>query len=305
MSTEAIRVEQVAKRYGTTRAVQDVSFAVAPGELFGLIGPDGAGKTTLFKILVTLLLPDAGRATVLGRDVVADYKWLRQTIGYMPGRFSLYPDLTVDENLRFFATVFGTTINANYELIRPVYEQLKPFGNRRAGALSGGMKQKLALCCALIHKPDVLFLDEPTTGVDAVSRKEFWDMLKALQAQHLTILVSTPYMDEAGLCDRVAFMHTGQILAVDTPVGITSRFTRPLFAVQASNTYALIQTLRQAPFTEACYAFGDAVHLTGKPGSSIKQIDQFMTDKNLNAVSINLIKPGIEDTFMELMNNYQ
>lgn len=301
----ALSINNISKNYGDVKALQAVSFEVASGELFGLIGPDGAGKTTLFKILVTLLLADSGNATVSGRDVVSDYKLLRQTIGYMPGRFSLYPDLTVQENLRFFATVFGTTIEANYELIRDIYEQLKPFSDRRAGNLSGGMKQKLALCCALIHKPDVLFLDEPTTGVDAVSRKEFWEMLKNLQQQQLTILVSTPYMDEAGLCDRVAFIQNGKILAVDTPVGITTRFKKPLFSVKSTNTYQLIQDLRKAPFTDACYAFGESVHLTGKTGTDKKQVADYLTHNQHKTADVQPIEAGIEDTFMELMKKDQ
>ncbi|WP_373512628.1 ABC transporter ATP-binding protein, partial [Persicitalea sp.] len=249
-----ITIENISKSYGETKAVQDVSLTVEAGELFGLIGPDGAGKTTLFKILVTLLLPDAGCATVAGRDAVRDFRALRSVVGYMPGRFSLYPDLSVGENLQFFATVFGTSIAANYELIREIYVQLEPFKNRRAGALSGGMKQKLALCCALIHKPEVLFLDEPTTGVDAVSRKEFWDMLGNLKERGLTILVSTPYMDEASLCDRIALMQTGKVLAIDTPTGVEQLFDKPLFAVKANDRYRLIQDLRKAPFTVTCYA---------------------------------------------------
>ena len=301
----ALSINTISKNYGHVKALQAVSFEVASGELFGLIGPDGAGKTTLFKILVTLLLADSGNATVSGRNVVSDYKLLRQTIGYMPGRFSLYPDLTVQENLRFFATVFGTTIEANYELIRDIYEQLKPFSDRRAGNLSGGMKQKLALCCALIHKPDVLFLDEPTTGVDAVSRKEFWEMLKNLQKQKLTILVSTPYMDEAGLCDRVAFIQNGKILAVDTPVGITTRFKKPLFSVKSNHTYQLIQDLRKAPFTDACYAFGESVHLTGKTGTDKKQVADYLTDNHHKTADVQPIEAGIEDTFMELMKKDQ
>ncbi len=297
----AITIETVSKSFGSVNALQRVSFSVKPGELFGLIGPDGAGKTTLFKILVTLLLPDAGRATVSGRDVVTDFRYLRQTIGYMPGRFSLYPDLTVRENLDFFATVFGTTIEANYDLIRDIYEQLALFGGRRAGKLSGGMKQKLALCCCLIHKPDVLFLDEPTTGVDAVSRKEFWEMLKNLQKQGLTILVSTPYMDEAGLCDRVAFIQAGKIMAVDTPTGITTRFEKPLFSVRATSTYRLIQDLRQAPFADACYAFGESVHLTARPGTGVLPVVDYLHSRNHEDVVVQPIMPGIEDTFMELM----
>ncbi len=296
-----ITIENISKAYGTTKAVQDVSLSVEPGELFGLIGPDGAGKTTLFKILVTLLLPDAGRATVAGRDVVRDFRALRSLVGYMPGRFSLYPDLSVEENLHFFATVFGTSIAANYELIREIYVQLEPFKNRRAGALSGGMKQKLALCCALIHKPEVLFLDEPTTGVDAVSRKEFWDMLGGLKKRGLTIMVSTPYMDEASLCDRIALMQNGRLLAVDTPAGVEQLFDKPLFAVKASDTYRLIQDLRQAPFTVTCYAFGEFLHLTTDPHATQPEIETYLADRQHQQVDIRPIQAGIEDSFMNLM----
>ncbi|MFC5411238.1 ABC transporter ATP-binding protein [Larkinella bovis] len=299
---DAIIIENISKAYGNLPAVSEVSLSVRPGELFGLIGPDGAGKTTLFKILVTLLRPDRGRATVAGRDVVRDYKALRQLVGYMPGRFSLYPDLSVQENLAFFATVFGTTIRENYHLIREIYAQLEPFKNRRAGQLSGGMKQKLALCCALIHKPEVLFLDEPTTGVDAVSRKEFWDMLRQLNGRGLTTLVSTPYMDEASRCDRVAFLQAGKILAVDQPVAITSRFKKRLYAVRAADTYQLIQDLRLAPFTESCYAFGEFLHLTVRTAEVTEtQIGRFLREKNHRTIEIHPIQPGIEDTFMALM----
>ncbi|MBC7569975.1 MAG: ABC transporter ATP-binding protein [Spirosoma sp.] len=298
-----IHIQNIAKAFGEIHAVQDVSFDVARGELFGLIGPDGAGKTTLFKILVTLLLPDSGSATVAGRDVVQDFRALRQMVGYMPGRFSLYPDLSVEENLAFFATVFGTTIQENYELIRDIYVQLEPFKNRRAGALSGGMKQKLALCCALIHKPDVLFLDEPTTGVDAVSRKEFWEMLQSLKKHGLTILVSTPYMDEAGQCDRIALMQNGQILAIDTPTGVENRFAKPLFAVRATNIYRLIQDLRQAPFTITCYAFGEFLHLTTQDGVSTGTIDTYLTERHHKQLEIKPIRAGIEDSFMDLMQH--
>ncbi len=298
---DAIIIDHLSKAFGDTRAVQDVSLTVREGELFGLIGPDGAGKTTLFKMLVTLLLPDAGRATVAGRDVVRDFRALRTMVGYMPGRFSLYPDLSVEENLSFFATVFGTTIEVNYDLIREIYVQLEPFKKRRAGALSGGMKQKLALCCALIHKPAVLFLDEPTTGVDAVSRREFWEMLQTLKKRGLTILVSTPYMDEAGQCDRIALMQNGRILAIDTPEGVEHLFRKPLFAVKASDTYQLIQDLRKAPFTVTCYAFGEFLHLTTKEGVSAASIQQYLIEKQHSNVVIKPIEAGIEDSFMALM----
>src|SRR6187397_493005 len=235
----AVVVENIVKRYGLKKdeviALQGISFNVEEGELFGLIGPDGAGKTSLFRILTTLLLADKGTATVNKLDVVKDFRQIRKRVGYMPGRFSLYQDLTVEENLRFFATVFDTTIEENYHLIKDIYRQIEPFKTRRAGKLSGGMKQKLALCCALIHRPTVLFLDEPTTGVDPVSRKEFWEMLKRLKKQGITILVSTPYMDEAGLCDRVALIQNGRILSINTPQGIIGEFKKPIIAARASN----------------------------------------------------------------------
>src|SRR3954470_21053772 len=221
---KTVTVNKITKLYKTKKetvtAVKEVSFDVAEGELFGIIGPDGAGKTSLFRMLTTLLLPDGGSATIDGSDIVKDFKAIRNKVGYMPGRFSLYQDLTVEENMNFFATIFNTSIEENYDLVKDIYVQIEPFKKRRAGKLSGGMKQKLALSCALIHRPVVLFLDEPTTGVDAVSRKEFWEMLKRLKKQEITILVSTPYMDEAGLCDRVALMQNGKILSAGTPGGI-------------------------------------------------------------------------------------
>ncbi|MEZ0607391.1 ABC transporter ATP-binding protein [Fibrella sp. WM1] len=298
-----LTIDKLSKAYNGKQAVGAISLTVQRGELFGLIGPDGAGKTTLFKILVTLLTPDQGQATVLGLDVVRDFRALRTQIGYMPGRFSLYPDLTVEENVSFFATVFGTSIQANYELIQDIYGQLEPFRQRRAGALSGGMKQKLALCCALIHKPNVLFLDEPTTGVDAVSRREFWDMLARLKDHGLTILVSTPYMDEASRCDRIALMDGGQLLAVDTPKGIEQRFDQPLYAVRARDTYRLIQDLRQAPFTQTCYAFGEYLHLTTQPGTYPAAIETYLHERQHKAIEVNPITASIEDSFMALMNN--
>ena len=244
----SISLHQISKTYKGISAVQDISFEVKPGELFGIIGPDGAGKTTLFRILTTLLLADTGTAVVAGMDVVEDYIEIRKSVGYMPGRFSLYQDLTVEENLQFFATIFGTTIERNYELIKEIYEQIEPFKTRRAGKLSGGMKQKLALCCALIHKPTVLFLDEPTTGVDPVSRKEFWDMLKRLQAKGITILVSTPYMDEAALCDRVALMQNGHIMEIDSPKKIVEKYPKAVYEIGAGERHKLIQVLRDFPY---------------------------------------------------------
>jgi len=275
---------------------------VEPGELFGLIGPDGAGKTTLFRILTTLLLADKGSAMVNGFDVVKDYEKIRNSVGYMPGRFSLYQDLTIEENLHFFATVFGTTIKENYALIKDIYQQIEPFKDRRAGKLSGGMKQKLALCCALIHKPAVLFLDEPTTGVDVVSRKEFWEMLKRLKAQGITILVSTPYMDEANLCDRIALIQKGNILSIDTPEEIIRSFPGLLYAVKSSNTHKLLQDLRAFPGTATCFAFGDALHATFSDHKD-KEVLPYLQSKGHADVSIATIVPGIEDCFIHLLKD--
>ena len=238
----SISVKNISKSYKKVNALQNISFNVKKGELFGIIGPDGAGKTTLFRILTTLLFPNQGTASVAGFDVVNNYKNIRNSVGYMPGKFSLYQDLTVEENLDFFATIFGTTIEENYDLIKDIYVQIEPFKTRRAGKLSGGMKQKLALCCALIHKPKVLFLDEPTTGVDPVSRKEFWEMLKRLQQKGITILVSTPYMDEAELCDRIALIQDGKILEIDTPESIVKHYPNPIYNVRSSNMYQLINS---------------------------------------------------------------
>ena len=296
----SINIHNLSKSYGDTRAVQNLSLEVKKGELFGLIGPDGAGKTTTFRMLTTLILPDEGSATVEGSDIVRDYKQIRNCVGYMPGRFSLYQDLTVQENLEFFATVFGTTIEQNYSLIKDIYEQIKPFSNRRAGKLSGGMKQKLALCCALIHKPEVLFLDEPTTGVDAVSRKEFWQMLAKLKAQGITILVSTPYMDEASLCDRIALMQAGKILTTSTPEQIIVDYPTTLYAVKAPDLYALLQHLRQKSEIDSCYPFGEYLHLTLKEATDPYQFEQQLT-QTFSEVEWKPITPTIEDSFIRLM----
>ena len=296
----SINIKNLSKSYGDTRAVQNLSLEVKKGELFGLIGPDGAGKTTTFRMLTTLILPDEGSATVEGSDIVRDYKQIRNCVGYMPGRFSLYQDLTVQENLEFFATVFGTTIEQNYNLIKDIYEQIKPFSNRRAGKLSGGMKQKLALCCALIHKPEVLFLDEPTTGVDVVSRKEFWQMLAKLKAQGITILVSTPYMDEASLCDRIALMQAGKILTTSTPERIIADYPTTLYAVKAPDLYALLQHLRNHPNIDSCYPFGEYLHLTLKEATDPYQFEQQLT-QTFSEVEWKPITPTIEDSFIRLM----
>ncbi|HEY4110916.1 ABC transporter ATP-binding protein [Puia sp.] len=299
-----IQLENITKTYnkGQVLAVKDISFTVKPGELFGLIGPDGAGKTTLFRVLTTLLLADKGKATVNGFDVVKDFRQIRNGVGYMPGRFSLYQDLTIEENLQFFATVFGTTIRENYHLIKDIYQQIEPFKERRAGKLSGGMKQKLALCCALIHKPAVLFLDEPTTGVDVVSRKEFWEMLARLKAEGITILVSTPYMDEARLCDRIALIQKGSILSIDTPEGIVRSFPKELYGVQAGNTHLLLREVQAFPGTETCFAFGDALHVTFAPGKE-GDVLPWLKEKGLGDARMQRITPGIEDCFIHLLKN--
>lgn len=299
-----IKVQNISKSYDDVQALKDISFSVEKGELFGLIGPDGAGKTSLMRILMTLLLPTGGSARMGGMEVVKNYREIRRMVGYMPGRFSLYQDLTVEENLSFFATVFGTTIEDNYDLIRDIYVQIEPFKKRLAGKLSGGMKQKLALSCALIHKPEILVLDEPTTGVDAVSRKEFWEMLKKLQQQDITILVSTPYMDEAGLCDRVALMQKGEILSIDSPEGIVSNYRRPLLAARSDEMHRLILDLRQWEQVETAYAFGQFVHVTPANGRlQPEELKMYLEQRNHQHVQTSFIKAGIEDVFMALMTS--
>jgi ABC-2 type transport system ATP-binding protein len=297
-----IEVQNITKTYnkGLVTAVKDISFTVNKGELFGLIGPDGAGKTTLFRILTTLLLADKGVASVSGFDVVKDYRSIRSQVGYMPGRFSLYQDLTIKENLDFFATVFGTTLTENYDLIKDIYQQIEPFKDRRAGKLSGGMKQKLALCCALIHKPAVLFLDEPTTGVDVVSRKEFWAMLQRLKQQGITILVSTPYMDEANLCDRIALIQKGAILSIDTPAGIIRSFPTRLYAIRSSHTHQLLKDVRSYAGIASCFAFGDALHATFRDSAAERMIP-YLRSKGHADAEMQEIAPGIEDCFIHLL----
>lgn len=311
---------------GKVRAVNNVSFEVNKGELFGLIGADGAGKTSIFRILTTLLLPDGGTASVNGFDVVKDYKAIRKNVGYMPGKFSLYQDLSVEENLNFFATVFNTTVAENYDLVKEIYVQLEPFKKRRAGKLSGGMKQKLALCCALIHRPTVLFLDEPTTGVDAVSRKEFWEMLKGLKQQGITILVSTPYMDEATQCERIALIQNGSIMSIDTPDTIIKQYPDSLFAVRADNMSRLLNVLRSNNQIKSCFSFGDFHHITFQNGNEssanevikalqgsslfenssdypqVAELIQTLLEANFQDIEIKHITPSIEDCFINLMN---
>ncbi len=293
----------ICKRFGETTALDDISFGVNESEVFGFIGPDGAGKTTLFRILTTLLLPGKGTMKVMDLDVVSGFKELRKNIGYMPGRFSLYQDLTVEENLNFYATVFGTTVYENYELISDIYSHIEPFKKRLAGKLSGGMKQKLALSCALIHKPKLLVLDEPTTGVDAVSRSEFWEMLKKLKKHNITIVVSTPYMDEAMKCNRVALIQTGKILLIDTPEKIKEGFTRKLFRVRAGEKYKLINTLRMFPGIVTAYPFGDSVHATFVNDEADGRLYEYLSGNGLSDAVIEESEAGIEDRFLELMEN--
>ena len=297
---KAIIVDKVTKSYVNgkkkTVALNQISFEVDNGALFGLIGPDGAGKTSLFRILTSLLLPDEGSVTVDGLNVQTEYKTLRQRIGYMPGKFSLYTDLTIQENIEFFASLFGTTFEENYDLIKDLYIQIAPFKDRRAGKLSGGMKQKLALCCALIHRPKILFLDEPTTGVDAVSRKEFWEMLQLLKAEGITIIVSTPYMDEATLCDQVALIQEGKILGIDTPQNIIQGFEKAIYAIKSPNMLQLLKQLEQDAVVEHVYPFGEYHHIVLKQKDMLVQVP--------DGAVMHKIIPNIEDVFIDLMRSH-
>ena len=301
--TPSVIIQNLSKSYAKADALKDISLSVEKGEIFGFIGPDGAGKTSLIRILVTLLLPDKGSAEVEGHDVVSDYKKIRKIVGYMPGRFSLYQDLSVEENLKFFASSFNTTLEENYHLIEGIYKQIEPFKKRLAGRLSGGMKQKLALSCALIHKPDILFLDEPTTGVDAVSRKEFWEMLKKLKEWGITIVVSTPYMDEAAMCDRVALMQSGNIMSINSPDNVIQEYTRPLAQVKTDDMFRLVNDLQRMPDCHSAYRFGDSVHYA-PAGTSLNKValeDELERMKH-SRIEVLEIRPGIEDCFMELMS---
>lgn len=302
-----VTANNLVKTYGKKNeilAVDHVSFSADKGEIFGLIGPDGAGKTSIFRMLTTLLLPDDGNATVAGFDVVKDYEQIRNSVGYMPGKFSLYPDLSVEENLTFFATVFGTTIKENYALIKDIYVQLEPFKERRAGKLSGGMKQKLALCCALIHRPTVLFLDEPTTGVDPVSRKEFWEMLKRLKAQDITIIVSTAYMDEANLCDKIGLMYDGKILTIDTPAAISADYGDALFAVKAGKMSTLLKVLSGFKNILRSYPYGEYAHVSVKQEEKNfeQELKKYLENAGIVDAEINPVQPSVEDSFIKLLN---
>ena len=304
----AVEIRDICKSFGKALALDSINVSVRAGELFGFLGPDGGGKTTLFRIATTLLMPDSGSVRVLGLDVVKDMWALRRRVGYMPGRFSLYGDLTVRENLDFFATAFGTTIAEQYDSIAPIYRQIEPFNDRRADALSGGMKQKLALSCALVHRPDILFLDEPTTGVDAVSRREFWDLLAQLKAGGLTIVVSTPYMDEADRCDRVALIQNGRILDVDQPAAITARYPLPLAAIQGPDRYGMLKALRGAPHQHSVYPFGESLHYTDSrvdldPAELTDHLGRFLSEAGFADATVRPIAAGIEDSFMYLMGD--
>ena len=305
----SIIVRNLTKSYGKGKekilAVDDVSFEVNSGEIFGLIGPDGAGKTSIFRMLTTVLLPDSGFASIEDFDMVKDYKEIRKILGYMPGKFSLYQDLTIEENLQFFASVFNTTIVENYDLIKDIYIQIEPFKNRRAGKLSGGMKQKLALCCALIHKPKVLFLDEPTTGVDPVSRKEFWEMLQRLKIQGITMIVATPYMDEAALCDRIALMQDGKILSIDTPENISNSYTDHIFEVKAGRISTVLKALENFEQKKNVYAYGEFVHLTIDKNRTFSKshVIEYLVKEGFKNIEINAVKASIEDSFIRLLSN--
>lgn len=297
-----ISIKNISKSYNGVPAIKDINLEVGKGEIFGLIGPDGAGKTTLIRILVTLLLPDSGDAWLDGKHVVRDFKSIRSSVGYMPGRFSLYQDLTVEENMNLYATIFGTTVEANYHLVKDIYSQIEPFKDRRAGKLSGGMKQKLALSCSLIHKPSVLVLDEPTTGVDPVSRKELWAMLKKLKQEGITIFVSTPYMDEASLCDRIALIQDGNILKVDTPQGITSSFPHRLLGIIGKDKHKLMNDLRNFEFAGSVFPFGESIHYTDiRDEYSIGDLFGYLERLGHSELEIKEVDAEIEDCFMNLM----
>lgn len=305
---QAVTTDKISKKYktrqGEIQALKGLTFSVNRGEIFGLIGPDGAGKTSLFRILTTLLLPNEGQASVNGYDIMKDYNKIRQCVGYMPGRFSLYQDLSVSENLHFFAAIFGVNVKDNYWLIKDIFSALEPFTDRKAGQLSGGMKQKLALSCALIHQPAVLFLDEPTTGVDAVSRKDFWDMLHRLREHGISILVSTSYMDEAALCDRVALLQKGNILSIDTPAGIRASYRKSLWAVKTPQMYQLLNALRQEPGIESCYPFGQYHHIVLSQDDTYEKheyLESIIRKAGFDKFELAPITPGIEDCFMALM----
>lgn len=293
-----VKVNNISKSFKKVLALDNVTFTAEKGELYGIIGPDGTGKTTLFRIMTTLTIPDNGTVYINNKSIVEDYMYIRQHIGYMPGKFALYQDLTVEENLNFFASVFNADVNENYDLIKGIYSHIAPFKKRKAGNLSGGMKQKLALSCALIHKPEVLFLDEPTTGVDPVSRKEFWDMLAGLKEVGITIIVSTPYMDEASRCDRIALINKGRFLQVDTPKNIVEQFSSNLIAVKTNNMRYILQDLRKCSHIQSAFAFGSEIHALIDDFSHIEKVQLFLNNLKYDDIIIHKIKPSIEDCFI-------
>ena len=295
-----VNIKNLSHSYGATVALDNVSLEVERGEMFGIIGPDGSGKSTLYRILATLLIPTKGEVLVMGLNPVTDYKKIRTKIGYMPERFSLYQDLTVNENLKFYASLFGVSVKENYDLIAPIFGQLERFPNRRAGALSGGMKQKLALSCALIHRPEILLLDEPTTGVDAVSRSEFWDMLSQLRQAGITILVSTSYMDEATRCERIAMINKGHILDIDTPENLVNKLDENLYCAYASDVFELLNRLRLTSGVKKCYTFGATLHVVTDNSFNPGMVTQQLTANGLNDVKIYRTKGDIEDLFIKL-----
>ena len=298
-----IAIQQINKRFGKIQALKDINITVENGEVFGLVGPDGAGKSTLFNILTTLLKPDSGQVEVLGMDVVKDYLQIRQVIGYLPGVFSLYPDLSVQENLSFFATMYKSSILDNMSLIKPIWKQLLPFKDRPAGKLSGGMKQKLALCCALIHKPKLLFLDEPTTGVDPVSRREFWDILKDIQHKGVTVVVSTPYMDEATRCARIALIQSGEIIKINTPENIISNFKGHLFTMKSNDIFGLMKLMEHFELRCNYYPYGEHFHIAfyDEVEKALPVFESFLQQHEREHGEIKPITPNIEDCFIELI----
>ncbi len=298
-----LTVDNISKSYGNVRALSNITFSVEESELFGLVGPDGAGKSSLFNILTTLMLPTSGTATILGKNLFSDYKEIRSHIGYLPGTFSLYPDLSVEENLTFFATMYKTGIRENMSLIAPIWRQIAPFRSRPAGKLSGGMKQKLALCCALIHKPKILFLDEPTTGVDPVSRREFWDLLKNIKQYGVTVVVSTPYMDEATRCDRIALVQEGKIITLNSPTGIVKEFKGTLYSLKTTATFSLLQLLEKFSVPCSFYPFGEYMHIVfyGDAENKVNTLKNFLDQHQHPYSQLEKIEPAIEDCFIELV----
>ena len=303
--TAAIEIDGLRKSYGEIKALDKIDLTVESGEMFGLIGPDGAGKSTLYRILATLLPPDRGRVSMLGRGIVNDYKTLRKRIGYMPERFSLYPDMTVIENLNFFASLFGVDIRENYDLIAPIFSQLEKFPDRMAGKLSGGMKQKLALSCALIHRPEILLLDEPTTGVDAVSRSEFWDILGTLREKGITILVSTSYMDEADRCERIAIIDKGHILVTGTPSQLVGSFDEKLYNAVSTDMFSLLSALRSLPGVIDCYTFGATLHVVGSGSFNVSDTLKRLSATGIEDARIFPAEANIEDLFIKLTRDDQ